>query len=221
MAEGTYREGIRAILPLMPAIVAFGASFGVLARAAGVDSLAALVMSATTFAGSAQFAAASVLESGGALAAAITAAVLLNLRYLAIGISVSPVLRGSAPRRLVEAQLAIDESWAVAQRGGRIDRGLLLGAGAVLVVAWTGGTVAGVLAGSALGDPADFGLDAMFPSLFLALLVSQLDGRRARAAALIGGLVALALTPVVPPGLPIVAAALGAVFAVTVREVRS
>ena len=81
--------------------------------------------------------------------------------------------------------------------------------------------MAGVLAGSALGNPADFGLDAMFPALFLALLVGQLDGRRGRVAALAGGLIALALTPLVPAGLPIVAAALGAVLALTVREVRS
>ena len=109
---------------------------------------------------------------------------------------------------------------AVSQRDGRVQRGLLLGAGVTLMVAWMSGTVAGVLGGSALGDPADYGLDAMFPALFLALLVGQLDGPRARAAALFGGVIALALTPLVPPGLPIVAAALGAVFALTVREVR-
>jgi predicted branched-subunit amino acid permease len=180
--------------------------------------VAPIVMSLTTFAGSAQFAVASVLESGGAVAAAIVAAVLLNLRYLAIGVSVAPALRGSAPRRVAEAQLAVDESWAVASRNGRVDRGRLLGAGCVLMASWLAGTVAGTLGGSALGDPADYGLDAMFPALFLALLVGQLDGRRARVAALAGGLIAVVLTPVVPPGLPIVAAALGAVIALRVRS---
>ena len=68
-----------------------------------------------------------------------------------------------------------------------MDRGRLLGAGSVLMASWIGGTVAGTLGGSALGDPADYGLDAMFPALFLALLVGQLDGRRARVAALAGG----------------------------------
>jgi predicted branched-subunit amino acid permease len=87
----------------------------------------------------------------------------------------------------------------------------------VLMASWIGGTVAGTLGGSALGDPADYGLDAMFPALFLALLVGQLDGRRARVAALAGGLIAFALTPLVPPGVPIVAAALGAVLALRVR----
>jgi 4-azaleucine resistance transporter AzlC len=217
-ARSSFAEGARAAAPLAIAVVAFGASFGMLARDAGMGVVAPIVMSLTTFAGSAQFAVASVLESGGAVAAAIVAAVLLNLRYLAIGVSVAPALRGAAPRRVAEAQLAVDESWAVASRAGRVDRGRLLGAGCVLMASWLSGTVAGTLGGSALGDPADYGLDAMFPALFLALLVGQLDGRRARVAALSGALIALVLTPVVPPGLPIVAAALGAVFALRVRS---
>ena len=213
--------GARAAAPIAVAAATFGASFGILAREAGMGVAAPIVMSFTTFAGSAQFAVASVLESGGAVAAAIVAAVLLNLRYLAIGISVAPGLRGSAARRLAEAQLAVDESWAVAQRDGRVERDRLVGAGLVMLVAWCGGTVAGVLGGGSLGDPADYGLDAMFPALFLALLVNQLRGPRERAAALGGALIALALTPLVPPGLPIVAASLGAVIALTVRERRA
>ena len=217
----SFAAGARATAPIAIAVAAFGASFGILARDAGMGVAAPIVMSLTTFAGSAQFAVASVLDSGGAVAAAIVAAVLLNLRYLAIGVSIAPALRGSAPRRVAEAQLAVDESWAVAQREGRVDRGGLLGAGCVLMASWIGGTVLGTLGGSALGDPADYGLDAMFPALFLALLVGQLDGRRARVAALAGGAIALVLTPFVPPGLPIVAAALGAVIALSVREARS
>ena len=217
-AQSSFASGALAAAPLALAVVAFGASFGILARDAGMGVAAPIVMSLTTFAGSAQFAVASVLGSDGAVAAAIVAAVLLNLRYLAIGVSVAPALRGSATRRVAEAQLAVDESWAVAQRDGRVDRGRLLGAGTVLMVSWLAGTVGGVLGGSALGDPADYGLDAMFPALFLALLVGQLDGRRARIAALAGGLIALALTPVLPPGFPIVAATLGAVIALTVRH---
>ncbi len=209
--------GARAALPIAVAAFAFGASYGILAREAGLGIVAPIVMSFTTFAGSAQVAAVGVLEDGGALAAAVVAAVLLNLRYLAVGISVAPSLRGSVLRRLLEAQLATDESWAISQRDGRVDRGRLIGAGLVLLVAWTGGTVVGVVGGSALGDPADYGLDAMFPALFLALLVGQLDSRRSRAAALAGASIALVLIPVAPAGVPIVAAAAGAVLALRVR----
>jgi 4-azaleucine resistance transporter AzlC len=210
--------GMRAAAPIAIAVFAFGASFGILARDAGMGVVPPILMSLTTFAGSAQFAVASVLGSGGAVAAAIAAAVMLNLRYLAIGMSVAPAVRGGPVRRLAEAQLVVDESWAVAQRDGRIDRDRLIGAGLVLLASWCAGTVAGVLGGGALGDPADYGLDAMFPALFLALLVGQVHGRRARAAALAGGVIALALTPVLPPGLPIVAAAAGAVVALGVRR---
>ena len=220
--SSTTRDGLaagaRAVAPIAVAVLAFGASFGILARDAGMGVLAPIVMSLTTFAGSAQFAVASVLDDGGAVVAAVAAAVLLNLRYLAVGVSVAPSLRGSAARRVAEAQLAVDESWAVAQRNGRVDRDRLVGAGLVLGLCWCGGTVAGVLGGSALGDPADYGLDAMFPALFLALLAGQLQTPRARAAALGGGLIALVLTPLLPPGVPIVAAAGGAVIALAVRS---
>src|SRR4029078_9329540 len=104
MTEGSYRDGIRAMMPLMPAIVAFGASFGVLARAAGIDALAALVMSATTFAGSAQFAVVSVLGAGGTAAAAIGAAVLLTARYVPMAFAAAGAFRGGPVRRLLEAQ---------------------------------------------------------------------------------------------------------------------
>jgi branched chain amino acid efflux pump len=217
-ARSGIATGARSVAPIAIAVLAFGASFGILARDAGMGVAAPIVMSFTTFAGSAQFAVASVLDDGGALVAAIAAAVLLNLRYLAIGVSVAPSLRGSAPRRLAEAQLAVDESWAVSQCEGRVDRDRLVGAGLVLMAAWCAGTVGGVIGGSALGDPEDYGLDAMFPALFLALLVGQLDSRRARAAAVMGALIALALTPLVPPGVPIVAAAAGAVIALAVRR---
>jgi len=215
--SGDAIAGARSAAPIAIAAALFGASFGVLARDAGMGIVPPIVMSLTTFAGSAQFAVASVLESGGAVAAAIAAAVMLNLRYLAVGMSVAPSLQGGKLRRLAVAQLAVDESWAVAQRDGRVDRDRLIGAGVVLMTAWCAGTVLGVVGGGALGDPTDYGLDAMFPALFLALLVGQIDGRRARVAALAGGLIALALTPLVPPGLPIVAAAAGAVVALGVR----
>src|SRR5918998_5438144 len=158
--RSAFAAGARAALPIGVAALPFGVSFGILAREAGMGVVAPIVFSLTTFAGSAQVAAAGVLSDGGALAAAVVAAVLLNLRYLATGLSVAPALRGSATRRALEGQLAVDESWAIAHRDGRVDRGRLLGAGAVLMVAWTGGTAIGVVSSSALGDPADYGLDA-------------------------------------------------------------
>jgi 4-azaleucine resistance transporter AzlC len=202
-----YRDGARAALAVAATVWFFGASFGLVARAAGMGVLAPLVMSATTFAGSAQFAVTSILGAGGGAAAAIAAAVLLNARYAPISISVAPLFHGPRLRRLVESQLIVDESWALASRGGgRFDRRILLGAGLLLYVSWVSGTAVGALAGDALGNPKDLGLDGAFPALFLALLAPQLRAPRAAIAAAAGAAIALVLIPVTPAGTPIVAA---------------
>jgi len=133
--------------------------------------------------------------------------VLLNARYVPISISVASLFHGRRLRRLAEAQLIVDESWAISSRGGgRFDRRLLIGAGLVLYAAWVTGTAVGVVGGEALGDPRDLGLDGAFPALFLALLVPQLVDRKAQVAALLGAAIAFALTPFTPAGTPIVAA---------------
>jgi 4-azaleucine resistance transporter AzlC len=207
--NGAYLTGTRRAVPLAVAVGAFGVSFGVLARAAGFGVWAPLVFSAATFAGSAQFAAVSVLENHGAVAAAITAAVLLNVRYVPIGVSIAAGFFGGGLRRLVESQLVVDESWAISIAGGRFDRRVLVGAGLLLYAAWVGGTAIGVVGGGAIGDPARYGLDAAFPALFLALLAPRLAERRALLAALAGGGLAAALIPIARPGIPIVAASLG------------
>jgi 4-azaleucine resistance transporter AzlC len=202
------RAGARAIAPFLPAVLAFGVSFGVLARAAGMGPVAPIVMSATTFAGSAQFAAASVLGGAGTVAAAIVAAVLLNARYAPMSLAAGPWFHGPPWRRLLASQLIVDESWALSARGaGRFDVPFLLGAGLTLYPMWVGGTTVGVLAGDFVGDPERLGLDAAFPALFLALLGGQVEARRAKLAAVLGGVIAVALVPWTPAGVPIIAAA--------------
>ncbi len=210
----TARRSLTLALPLAAVVGVFGISFGVLAAGTpGFGALAALAMSATTFAGSAQFAAITVLAAGGQLLPAVVAAVLLNLRYLPIGISVAPSLRGGWLQRFLQAQLVVDESWAVSARaGGRFDARVLVVVGLTLYAAWLIGTGVGVVTGAALGDPNRLGLDGAFPALFLALLAPQLRNRRAVASALLGGAIALALVPVAPAGVPIIAAASAALI---------
>jgi 4-azaleucine resistance transporter AzlC len=206
IASRGYGAGLRAVAPLLPAVLAFGVSFGVLAQAAGVGAAASIVMSLTTFAGSAQFAIVSVLGAGGTAAAAIGAAVLLNARYGPMALAAANVFRGGRLRRLLEAQLLVDESWALAQRDGHFDRRIMIGAGLGLYAGWNAGTAVGVLAGDSLGSPATLGLDAAFPALFLALLVPLLSNRAALGAAPLGAAIALALTPLTPAGVPVIAA---------------
>jgi 4-azaleucine resistance transporter AzlC len=201
----SFAQGARRVVPFSIAVLGFGMSFGVLARPA-MGPVAPIVMSVTTFAGSAQFAAISILNAGGTLAAAVVAAILLNVRYGPIGISVAPSLRGSRWSRFLHAQLVV-ETWALSSDGrGGHDANVIVGAGLVLYAAWVGGTAIGVLFGDLLGDPGRLGLDAAFPALFLALLAPALDRAEARFAAALGATIALALTPLTPPGVPIIAA---------------
>jgi 4-azaleucine resistance transporter AzlC len=189
-------------------------SFGVLARTIGWGIVAPVVFSAFVFSGSAQFAVADVLGAGGSAVAAIVAAILVNARFAVMGVSVASSLQGRRLRRAFEAQSTVDASWAIANRGGgRFDREILIGATLPQYAAWLGGTVVGVLAGDSIGDPESLGLDVLFPAFFLGLLIDELrNGREHIGAALIAVAVSAALVPFTPPGIPIMAACVGALL---------
>jgi 4-azaleucine resistance transporter AzlC len=211
------RRGIRAGLPPAVATIAVGVSFGVLA-APVIGPWTAIVMSIIVYAGSAQFAAVSTLAAGGTAGAAVIAGLLMNARFLPMGIAAAPALRGGPLRRAAEGQSVVDASWAIASDGkGNFDRELLIGATIPQFLAWTGGTAIGALAGSLLGDPQALGLDAIFPAFFLALLVNELRSGRAVVAAAIAVVLALVLVPLVPPGIPVVAASVAALLGLSGR----
>jgi len=212
------QRGIRAALPLVPPTFAIGVSFGVLA-APVMGSVPAIVMSAIVFAGSAQFAALSVLGAGGTAAAAVGAGLLLNARFLPMGIAAAPATRGGRLRRAAEGQTVVDASWALAaDEQGRFDREILIGGAIPQFTGWVGGTIVGALAGSAIGNPETLGLDAMFPAFYLALLAGELRSGDARLAAAIAAAIALVLIPFVPPGVPVLAAGLAALTGVLRRR---
>ena len=209
----SFRQGVRAGLPLAVASLALSITFGVIARPV-IGGLEAIVMSAVVFAGSAQFAVIAVLAAGGGPIAAVTAGLLLNVRFLPMGIAIGPSLTQRPIRRAMIGQALIDFSWAASSRGeGRFDHRFMLGATAPNYPCWVGGTVIGVLGGELIGDPERFGLDALFPAFFLGLLLDSdaVATRRGAVAALIGGVLALALIPITPPGVPIIASCLGAI----------
>jgi 4-azaleucine resistance transporter AzlC len=209
--------GARAGLPLGAAGLLLGISFGVVAEPV-MGSVAPIVMSAIVFAGAAQFAATAVLADGGSAAAAIVAGILLNLRFIPMGIAIAPSLRGPLASRAAVGQGLVDASWAIASRGdGRYDIPYMLGATLMQYPAWVGGAVIGVLAGDVIGNPEDLGIDAIFPAFFLALLVNELRDGMSAGAALIGAAMALALTPFVPPGIPVLAACAGAALGLVRR----
>jgi predicted branched-subunit amino acid permease len=210
---GGYIAGARAALPFALVVGVVAVSFGILARSLGWGVLAPIAFSTIAFSASAQFAVAAVLGAGGGAPAAVAAAMLLSSRFLPMGVTVAPFLKGGPLRRALEGQAILDTSWALASRGeGRFDREFMIGASAPQFVAWTCGTVLGVFAGDVVGDVEKLGLDAVFPVFFLALLAAELraGGRRAVAAAAIAAALAAALVPFAPPGVPVVAACVAA-----------
>ena len=212
-ARSSWDAGFRAGVPFALAGFLLSLSFGIVARQAGFTALQAIVMSLVVYAGSAQFAAISIVAAGGSLGAAVAAAALVNSRFLPMGIALANSLPGNAAKRGAQGQAVVDSSWAMASRGdGSYDRWFLFGSTAVQYVFWQAGTIAGALGGDVLGDPNRFGLDAIFPTFFLALLIAELQVPRARAVALLGALIAIALVPFAPAGAPVLAASAAALL---------
>jgi predicted branched-subunit amino acid permease len=206
-STNSFRRGLRVGVPYAAAGLLLAISFGVLAQPL-MGNVAPIVMSALMFAGSAQFAATAVLAAGGGPGAAIAAGILLNLRYVPMGIALAPSLRGGPLRRAAIGQAMIDYSWAAASRGGgRFDPAFMVGATVPSYPCWVGGTAIGVFAGDLIGDPAALGIDAIFPAFFLCLLVEgELRPGLPSLVAGLGALVALALIPFTPAGVPVIAA---------------
>lgn len=208
----TLTDGVKAALPFVLPTLAIGMSFGVLAEPV-MGAFAAVAMSFLVFGGAAQFASVSILAAGGGLASAVSAGLLINTRFLPMGLAVAPALKGGPLRRAAEGQTMVDASWAIANRGdGTFDRLLMMGATIPQAAAWWLGTAIGVFAGALLGDPEALGLDAMFPAFYLALLAEEMRDRSMLASALLGAAIALVLIPFTPPGIPVVAASLAALL---------
>jgi len=210
------KEGFKAGLAFTIPTLALGASFGVLAEPV-MGATAAILMSIFVFAGAAQFGSVTVLAAGGGVASAVSAGLLINGRFLPMGIAMAPALRGGPVRRAAEAQAMVDASWALAQRGDGFNREMMLGATIPQAACWWAGTAIGALGGSLIGDPRALGLDAMFPAFYLALLVYEMDLRVTGTSALLGAAIALCLVPIAPPGIPVVAASAAALLGLRQR----
>lgn len=193
----------------------YGVSFGALGTASGLSVLQTCVLSLVAFTGASQFAFIGVVAAGGAPLTGALTSVLLGSRNLFYGLSLASILRLTGVRRLLGAHLVIDESTAVAvaQRDDALARLGFWWTGASIYVLWNLSTLAGALAGTAIGDPRTYGLDAAVGAAFLALLWPRLSGALPRAVALVGAGAALGLVPLSPAGVPIIAGGAVAVVA--------
>jgi predicted branched-subunit amino acid permease len=194
----------------------YGVSFGALGVASGLSVLQTCLLSLLLFSGGSQFALIGILGGGGTVGAAVAASSLLALRNALYGLQLGPTMRPAGWRRVAIAQLTIDESTAVAvsQSAPPLRRLGFWVTGIGIYVGWNLMTLVGALAGDALGDPKRYGLDAAAAAAFLALLWPRLRAREPVAIAGVGAVATALLIPVLPQGLPVLAAALvGAVAA--------
>ncbi|WP_428954131.1 AzlC family ABC transporter permease [Streptomyces sp. cg35] len=196
-----------ALVCLADAVV--GVSFGAVAVASGLPVWLPVVMSLLVFAGSAQFSAVGVFAAGGGPVAAAATGLLLNTRTAAFSLAVADALGRSWPARLLGAHLVTDETAAfvLAQSDPARRRTAFWISGVGLFAAWNASVLVGALAGSALGDTDRFGLDAAFPAVLLALVLPALrEERGLRRSAAAGAVVAVAATPFLPAGVPVLLA---------------
>jgi 4-azaleucine resistance transporter AzlC len=206
--------GARLAVGPAAATLALGVSFGAAAAAAGWGFAAPMFFSAFGFSGSAQFSLLTTLSTGSALAA-IASAVLINARYLVMGIALNDSLEGSRLWRALQAQALVDASFVVAHRGGgRFDIALLVGATAVQWACWLAGTFIGLLLQPDVELMMQLGIDVVFPAFFLLLVIEEMRSRRAVVAALIGATISGGLLLVTEPGIALLAATLGALVGV-------
>jgi len=226
--------GFRASTPLLLPTAAVGVSFGLLA-APVLGVLPTVIMSALVWSGTAQFAALSILSAGGGTALAAGAGLLSNTRFLPMGFAIAPSMHARPLRRLLTGALLADASFAIGHRpGGRFDVAAIAWAAPLQYLGWLAGTVVGATGAEAVGDPERLGLDVLFPVFYLSVLLPELRpprgsgrpvedaddptrsgameppsrrGRQSLLAVALAAVVTLALTPVAPPSVPVLAAA--------------
>lgn len=199
---------------------AYGISFGALSVAAGLDVWQTVALSLLMFTGGSQFAFVGIAAGGlHAAPAAIAASSLLGVRNGLYALQLNRLLGATGLRRVAAAHLTIDESTAVAvgQRTVALARVGFWTTGLAVFVLWNLTTLAGALIGNALGDPRAWGLDAAACAAFIALLWPRLKDRDAVTIAVAAGVVAVALSPSMPAGVPVIVAALVSLLALRSR----
>lgn len=207
------REVRRQALSVGAATGAYGISFGALSVASGLDVWQTQALSLLLFSGGSQFAVVGVLGAGGGGVAAVLTSTLLGVRNGLYALQTSRFLGVAGLRRLAAAQLTIDESTAVGvgQPEVRAQRIGFWLTGIAVFIGWNLMTLVGALVGNALGDPRTYGLDAAAAAAFAALLWPRLRSGDAAATAVLAAFIALVTSPSLPPGVPVILAALAAV----------
>ncbi|GAA0323769.1 AzlC family ABC transporter permease [Actinoallomurus spadix] len=215
------RAAVRDGLGVGLAVGLSGLAFGAAAVAAGLGVAQACALSIVAFTGASQFALVGVVAGGGSLIAGALGAILLGGRNALYGLRLAPLLGARGWRRLPTAHLVIDETTAVAtaQPGPRSARAGFWATAISLYLTWNLATLFGALGAARLGNPETYGLDVVGPAAFLALLWPRLaSGGTERLVALLAMAVAVVTTPLLPPGVPVMVAAVAALAGIARRR---
>lgn len=202
------RQIVRDSVAVAVATGAYGVSFGAIGVSSGLDIAQTCALSLLVFTGASQFAFVGVIASGGAPLVGAVSGMLLGVRNTLYGLRLAPLLAWTGWRRAGAAHVLIDESTAMSVTRGSTTAARLgfLTTGVGIFALWNLATAIGAVAGDALGDPRDYGLDAAVGGAFLALLWPRLATPTSRVAAVLAAALALALVPLTPAGVPVLAA---------------
>lgn len=215
------RQTLRDSLSVSLTVGAYGAAFGAASVAAGFSIMQTSLLSLLTFSGASQFAVIGVIGAGGSAFSGITTASLLGFRNGLYGMRMAPILKVRAIKRIVAAHITIDESTGVSlsqeSRGTDAMRAGFWFTGFGVFIFWNLFTLAGAFGAQAMGNPAAWGLDAAVPAAFLGLVWPRLVTTTDRVIALSAVALAIALTPIAPAGLPVIATA-GLAIVVGLRQ---
>jgi predicted branched-subunit amino acid permease len=213
VASPTFRDSLSVSIT----VGAYGVAFGAAAVANGFSVLQSCLLSLLTFSGASQFAVIGVIGAGGGALSGIATASLLGIRNGLYGVLMAPILKVRGFKRVIAAQITIDESTGVSlsqeARGESAMREGFWLTGFGVFIFWNLFTLAGALGAKAMGDPSAWGLDAAVPAAFLGLVWPRLKNSSDKLLALIAAAFAIATTPFLPAGLPIIGTALIAVIA--------
>lgn len=208
---------VRDSLSVSVTVGAYGVAFGAAAVANGFSVLQSCLLSLLTFSGASQFAVIGVIGAGGSAISGIATASLLGTRNGLYGVLMAPILKVRGFKRLVAAHITIDESTGVSlsqeSRGEQAMREGFWLTGFGVFIFWNIFTLAGALGAKAMGDPSAWGLDAAVPAAFLGLVWPRLKSSTDKTLAIVAAGFAIATTPFLPAGLPIIGTALLAVIA--------
>jgi len=213
VSSPTFRDS----LSVSVTVGAYGVAFGAAAVANGFSVLQSCLLSLLTFSGASQFAVIGVIGSGGSALSGIATASLLGSRNGLYGVLMAPILKVRGFKRVVAAHITIDESTGVSlsqePRGLQAMREGFWFTGFGVFIFWNLFTLAGAVGAKAMGDPSAWGLDAAVPAAFLGLVWPRLNNSTDKTLAIVAAVFAIATTPFLSAGLPIIGTALLAVAA--------